>query len=1184
MKKQNVRKIYIIILLMVIGGTLMASNNYMATNDGYLRMDEEFYIPRVITRIRNNQYSGTPEQIAEQYITAHSFFLFADENANLEYLKTVINPAGNHVVFQHTFSNLNVEESRIIISLNHNNEITMVVNNFKRISGHEPPPIDPGTGKDDAIQIARNSFDNPDFETIEPIKAHLVIYVAENNTAYLVWKVGILPLEGGDWYVLVNGVNGEILLKENIEFNYEDAIHVFDPDPGTFFQTTDLPNNNGQHYEELNDAYQLRDLLSLNDADEMGLYYLRGEYAYSVDTNPPNNPLANSLFPEFHYNRSDIGFVEVNCYYHLDKVIRYVRNLGFNPLWECAWSNQTGNYQTIRFDARGSTEYNSYYNTSLKLLRYGVFGNHPPAGEDQSTIIHEIGHALHDALLVGGLASIPQNPDRKGIAEGIADYFAISYRRTIEQELAFSHFRPNARNNWFRPGNENDFTILDIEQANFIDLWSGVGEYEKMKTWASALMDLEYINALNPSAGFRLGRETVTTLQLTALGYVAAANTAEDNVFAMYQADIDLYNGAHLKDLIDVYSNRQLFGKQVVNNNIIENTNWNGYKHVTSDVIVQNGTSLVIEPFTYVILSGLFTIEEGASVLIGNNVCIRGEVISGNRFEVYGDITIGDNVQFIANESNYWDGVYLYSDRTVTFNNSTFTNCNLHSENTPLVINGGSFTNSWIEQSGHDIEIHGANFINSFIRAEDYSLRQSEFILDLCTFNNTISGTAISIDSYREFLIQDNYINCSGIALDISKSGQGISRYIADNEITGNSNGHGIVLYNTYADITGGNNIYNKSAGIIGFNNCQINLVGNENTPYQQIHNNNLDELIFTHDSFPYRFRYNKIYDSNHDNYLLKCMDHGQFRQHNVASNYWGPDFNSRSDFYPDDAFIYEPLWNPGFTPLVPELKFLEGKEYEEEGNFDLARQTFKFIIETYPDSDFAIAATKELLSLESISDQNYSTLKAYYETELNLNSDAELLKLTEDLANCCEIGLRNYETAISYFEGIIENPASLQDSVFAVIDAGYTYLLMNDTGKSNYIGKITTLKPKSKEAFKSDREKLLSVLLGDTDEYRNQNDIPKVAVLNYNYPNPFNPETKISFSIPNEAKVNLAIYNIKGQKVLTVANGEYERGMHQVVWNGKDQNSRTVASGVYFYKLDVNGKTEAVKKCLLLK
>jgi len=86
------------------------------------------------------------------------------------------------------------------------------------------------------------------------------------------------------------------------------------------------------------------------------------------------------------------------------------------------------------------------------------------------------------------------------------------------------------------------------------------------------------------------------------------------------------------------------------------------------------------------------------------------------------------------------------------------------------------------------------------------------------------------------------------------------------------------------------------------------------------------------------------------------------------------------------------------------------------------------------------------------------------------------------------------------------------------------------------------------------------------------------------NYPNPFNPTTTISFSIIEDSNIELSIYNIKGQKVKQLVSDQLSAGQHSVVWDGDDESGKLVSSGVYLYKLNVNGKTEAVKKCLLLK
>jgi len=96
--------------------------------------------------------------------------------------------------------------------------------------------------------------------------------------------------------------------------------------------------------------------------------------------------------------------------------------------------------------------------------------------------------------------------------------------------------------------------------------------------------------------------------------------------------------------------------------------------------------------------------------------------------------------------------------------------------------------------------------------------------------------------------------------------------------------------------------------------------------------------------------------------------------------------------------------------------------------------------------------------------------------------------------------------------------------------------------------------------------------------------DVPIALSLGQNYPNPFNPTTTISFSIPDESKIDLIIYNLKGQKVKTLISVQLSSGEHSITWNGSDELNKSASSGVYFYKLNVNGKTEAVKKMLLLK
>ena len=99
------------------------------------------------------------------------------------------------------------------------------------------------------------------------------------------------------------------------------------------------------------------------------------------------------------------------------------------------------------------------------------------------------------------------------------------------------------------------------------------------------------------------------------------------------------------------------------------------------------------------------------------------------------------------------------------------------------------------------------------------------------------------------------------------------------------------------------------------------------------------------------------------------------------------------------------------------------------------------------------------------------------------------------------------------------------------------------------------------------------------------EDELPKAEITLSNYPNPFNPETTISFSVTqNSDFVSLEIYNIKGQKVKKLEITNVELGINEVIWNGTDENNKPVSSGVYMYQLKVDGKAIANKKCLLLK
>ncbi|MBN1291482.1 MAG: T9SS type A sorting domain-containing protein, partial [Candidatus Latescibacteria bacterium] len=93
---------------------------------------------------------------------------------------------------------------------------------------------------------------------------------------------------------------------------------------------------------------------------------------------------------------------------------------------------------------------------------------------------------------------------------------------------------------------------------------------------------------------------------------------------------------------------------------------------------------------------------------------------------------------------------------------------------------------------------------------------------------------------------------------------------------------------------------------------------------------------------------------------------------------------------------------------------------------------------------------------------------------------------------------------------------------------------------------------------------------------------VPSVYSLAQNYPNPFNPTTTIEYSIPQSGHVELAIWNIAGQKVRTLVNEQQDASYRKIVWDGRNELGETVGAGLYFYKLSTGNFTKIQKMNLI--
>lgn len=94
----------------------------------------------------------------------------------------------------------------------------------------------------------------------------------------------------------------------------------------------------------------------------------------------------------------------------------------------------------------------------------------------------------------------------------------------------------------------------------------------------------------------------------------------------------------------------------------------------------------------------------------------------------------------------------------------------------------------------------------------------------------------------------------------------------------------------------------------------------------------------------------------------------------------------------------------------------------------------------------------------------------------------------------------------------------------------------------------------------------------------------PLVYGLDQNLPNPFNAQTKINFSMPAAGHVKLIVYNVLGQEVVTLLDQKLDANKHEVIWDGNNGQGTPVASGTYFYRLNIGDAYEETRQMTLLK
>ncbi len=460
--------------------------------------------------------------------------------------------------------------------------------------------------------------------------------------------------------------------------------------------------------------------------------------------------------------------------------------------------------------------------------------------------------------------------------------------------------------------------------------------------------------------------------------------------------------------------------------------------------------------------------------------------------------------------------------------------------------------------------------------------------------NNLIRDCSIGlkIESLQPFKVEYNEFTDNEYGAQIINTIGTSQNIFRDNEVWQNITG--LSLYNSNIALQSNNIHHNLSCGIFLSRGSEP-LIKGSNISNTECGGLAHPEIQMIRDSYPVIDDTcndinvdgigQSLYFSNEPGEKIKALS--------ARNNYWGltNSLDIQASIYPDNWFVdFEPYNvspNTAFSPVL-DNPLMQAIVAEEDDDIGLAKQLYYNIIDSEPDSLYALQSLGRLNSLYAASPSLFSDLRAKYSDYLSSCSDSLLIDLAQAKLPMLDRFDFQFAQAIQSYEDLLLDSNCEIDSILCLLDIAYTLQDMyyhdqtKGTNTATYYNsnglQIGTLK----EA-KNTINRLWDLLIDNTAVAESAIAPVPTKLDLMNYPNPFNPSTTIVFGLPDGGEVRMSIYNIRGQLVRNLQNGYLPRGFHKIVWDGVDERNRPVSSGLYFIRIDSANST-AIKKVMLLK
>ena len=505
-----------------MAGRQLRKGQYRSTPGKY------YGTPKEVWGFRTRASARPVRAVAVDFLIANrDLYELESDLTNLQLRKVIRSAGAEHVIFSQFHGGLRVHRGYVTVHMDRERRVYLSKNRAvpARLL---PAAFDSRISRDDAVRAARLSL--PQQQRIAQPREIEKLWFPYLDRVAPAWKVRLtrhMPRE--EWIVYVNARSGGLLSKyDNLAEARAAHGRVFDPSPVIALgDYVSLLTPTRRVRRPPPSAYRTVELLGL---DRGG--YLSGE---KVTTAPTARRIRRSN-RQFMLRSDQPGFEEVMVYYHVDAALRYLERLGYKGM-------RTVFRAPVRANVNGTRDDNSWYSPWDRMLTFGT-GDVDDA-EDAETILHELGHAIQDAIC----PDFGQSPEAAAMGEGFGDYFAASFFAERKPE----RYRTSVMS-WdglhAGLGSERDPPCLrrvDLP-LTYRDFNEQGDEHDNGQIWSATLWDIR--TALGRRGADRIIIESHFQLD----GFTTFARGAR----AILDADRNLHGGAQVDALTGIFRRRRI--------------------------------------------------------------------------------------------------------------------------------------------------------------------------------------------------------------------------------------------------------------------------------------------------------------------------------------------------------------------------------------------------------------------------------------------------------------------------------------------------------------------------------------------------------------------------------------------------------------------------------------------------